>query len=484
MFGQITKDATFAVLGTPYSLYDWEIGFFAPMLLAERFGAIQQFDLALRAVELVFNPKAKTEFGSSWRFKPFADTSDAIKEPQDGSSSTGVLGQLKRELQDENLKPQVDAEFFSPHAIARQKITSYMIWAVIRYVEILVDYGDFYFRADTLEMLPEALQLVSFVASILFSYTNKKQYVLASHIFGPKQEEAENTSKQPPRTYKTLYTTYTAVGLKTVEQFESLYPYDPSLTDEGIDLRWAFGRTMTSQYFCIPYNEKLQALRAKIDDRLYKIRHSQDINGNTRILALFEPPIDPASLIQAKLSGNINLSTTLGAGSGATINVRFTRLVTKAVTMAQELRKFGKTYLQILQSSDTSEVATFLSSQDASMQQLDREMKALAVQVAKKTVESMIQQREDLEARLKHFLDLVGQGDQEVPKLGEVFKALDNSPPKLHYDNPPTTSDQLTWNALKATGMTLEFAKSLFRLGNSAAAMVPAITLNVAFVSI
>jgi len=152
LFGAIgEKSGTFNVLGTPYSLYDWEIGFFAPMLLAEKFGAVQQFDLALKALELVFNPKAKNEAGGSWKFTPFRDVGD----------STSIVPQLETELKNETVRPRFDADVFSAHAIARQKITSYMIWTVCVYVQTIVEYGDYYFRQDTLETLPEALQLVS-----------------------------------------------------------------------------------------------------------------------------------------------------------------------------------------------------------------------------------------------------------------------------------------------------------------------------------
>jgi len=51
--------------------------------------------------------------------------------------------------------------------------------------------------------------------------------------------------------------------------------------------------------FSIPDNPNLRALGETIDDRLFKIRHSQDISGIFRKLPLFEPPIDPALLIQA-----------------------------------------------------------------------------------------------------------------------------------------------------------------------------------------
>jgi hypothetical protein len=75
----------------------------------------------------------------------------------------------------------------------------------------------------------------------------------------------------------------------------------------------------TTLYFCIPDNPQLRALRDTIDDRLFKIRHCQDIDGVVRHLPLFEPPIDPALLVQAAaqgLAGMGHYGDDLGAPGG------------------------------------------------------------------------------------------------------------------------------------------------------------------------
>lgn len=42
-----------------------------------------------------------------------------------------------------------------------------------------------------------------------------------------------------------------------------------------------------------------QAVWARVEDRLYKIRNSLNFAGTFRQLALFEPPIDPMALVAA-----------------------------------------------------------------------------------------------------------------------------------------------------------------------------------------
>ena len=58
----------------------------------------------------------------------------------------------------------------------------------MKYIEIMVEYGDFYFRQNTLEMLPEAI----------------KCYVEASHYFGPRQEVYDSPKPEDPQSYSTL----------------------------------------------------------------------------------------------------------------------------------------------------------------------------------------------------------------------------------------------------------------------------------------
>jgi hypothetical protein len=79
-------------------------------------------------------------------------------------------------------------------------------------------------------------------------------------------------------------------------------------------------------FFAIPDNPNLRALGDTIDDRLFKIRHSQDINGITRILPLFEPHIDPGLLVQAAAQ-SLSLSSVLQGLNGPMPNYRFQYLL-------------------------------------------------------------------------------------------------------------------------------------------------------------
>ena len=61
-------------------------------------------------------------------------------------------------------------------------------------------------------------------------------------------------------------------------------------------------------YFCVPQNDKVLSYWDTVEDRLFKIRNSLNIQGIFRQLPLFAPPIDPATLVDIET----NVKTWLG----------------------------------------------------------------------------------------------------------------------------------------------------------------------------
>jgi hypothetical protein len=117
----------------------------------------------------------------------------------------------------------------------------------MKYIANLIAWGDQAFRQDTLESIHEATQL----------------YVMAAEILGSRQE----------------------------------VPPDPP--------------SNTMLYFCVPENDRLVAYWDTVADRLFKIRHCMNIEGQVRQLPLFAPPIDPALLVRAQAVG-LSIGDVLG----------------------------------------------------------------------------------------------------------------------------------------------------------------------------
>jgi len=290
-----------------------------------------------------------------------------------------------------------------------------MMWVVMKYIEILIAYGDYYFRQGTLETIPEAIQM----------------YILASHIYGPRGQLIQRQTPQKKYTYNELAAKFDAFGNAMV-QLEDAFPYSNQTplpigklpNDSSAPLANVFGFSGTL-FFAIPDNPNLRALGATIDDRLFKIRHSQDINGITRILPLFEPPIDPGLLVQAAAQG-LSLSSVLQDLNGPMPNYRFQYLLQKALDLAMEVKSFGSALVSAREKMDFESLSLLHAQHDTATQTLLMDMKKLAVDEANKSLEALQYSRNAPVSRLQFYLQQVGADLSGVPAVDSEFQELIN----------------------------------------------------------
>jgi len=166
-----------------YSIYNWELFFHIPMLIANKLSLNQKFEEAQRWYQYIFDPTdTSSEYSVPqcyWKIKPFVEIYD---ETQDGVPAS--IQQLLKLLNegDEDLETQVDAwreTPFNPHLIARMRITAYQKNVVMKYIDNLLGWADMLFRQDTMETTNEATQL----------------YLLAWYILGEEPRMIEG--KEP-----------------------------------------------------------------------------------------------------------------------------------------------------------------------------------------------------------------------------------------------------------------------------------------------
>src|SRR5262249_61625243 len=93
-------------------------------------------------------------------------------------------------------------------------------------------------------------------------------------------------------------------------------------------------------YFGTPPNDKLLGYWDTVADRLFKIRHCMNIEGVARTLPLFEPPIDPALLVQAAAKG-VDLGSVPSDLNAPQPYYRFGYILPKALEMWSGLRAVG-----------------------------------------------------------------------------------------------------------------------------------------------
>lgn len=112
---------TYSELSQPYSNYNWELGFHAPMQMAQNLMTSQQFDSALEMIHHVFDPYADgPDAKRVWQWPPFKETNSAkVLET--------ILNQLKPREFDQRITQWRDNPF-RPHVVARGRIVAYMKW--------------------------------------------------------------------------------------------------------------------------------------------------------------------------------------------------------------------------------------------------------------------------------------------------------------------------------------------------------------------
>lgn len=340
-------------LEEPYALYHWELGLHAPMLLMEQLASSQQYEKALEIAHYIFDPlSGGSDVKRVWKWAPFKEISvegdiQIILDGLDGNISNHAINNWRNAP-------------FQPHVVARDRPIAYMKWVVMKYISILIASGDQLFRQNTLESVPLAIQY----------------YTLAAHLYGPPGQKISADTKNAPKTYNSLLLKWDAFSNAMID-FESAFPF--------VNLYDAQGSRPISRYFCVPDNPNLRVLRTTIDDRLYKIRHCQDINGYKIKLALFEPPIDPGALVRAAAEG-ISLSSFMQNDGGPMPNYRFRYLLQKAFEMVHELRSLGDAFLAAKEKKDSQSYELLRIGHESTINGLLMDMKKLSCVEANKTL--------------------------------------------------------------------------------------------------
>ena len=309
-----------------YSSYNWELFYHVPMLVANRLSQNQKFEDAMNWFHFMFDPTGALEGNSPqkyWVTKPFFlhQESDYINQRidtllynlSDPATNSTVLTDLEFAIEQWRTNP------FSPHAIARFRPVAYQKTLLMKYINNLVDWGDYLFRQDTMESIVEATQ----------------KYILADKLLGPKPRKITPSVSSPTETYNQMKLKLDAFGNALID-IENILPDLSVLPQAGAELPGP-PITLSMLYFCIPENEQMLAYWDRIEDRLFKIRHCQNIDGIERNLALFAPPIDPALLVRAFAAG-LDISDVLFSLNSPTPYYRFQVLSQKATEFAQEVR--------------------------------------------------------------------------------------------------------------------------------------------------
>ena len=389
--------------GGAYGVYNWELFVHAPLLIAERLRREQRFEEAQRWYHFIFNPLQGVEAGASngparfWNAKP-------LYEDLEG----GPVDVVKAVMADEGLDadPALVVNFFqsvlawvldpfSPHAIARVRAGTYQKAIVRKYLDNLIDWADSLFRRDTMESIGEATQL----------------YLLAASILGPRPQRLPAV-EAPARTYDQLVDPALFGGLTELEGFVPPKAVALPWMQPGAIVAGAADEAdappaepMPSPVWwalCLPANEQLLAYWDRVGDRLFKIRHCQNIEGVKRALALFEPPIDPALLVKAKASG-VDLGSALADLAAPLPRHRFAVLRARAQELVGDVRALGGALLSALEKRDAEALGTLRAQHEVAMLEATAAARMLQIEEAQAQLDGLRAQRATIEARHEYY---------------------------------------------------------------------------------
>ena len=391
---------------SPYAVYNWELFYHVPMLLAAKLATEQRWDEAQRWHHLIFNPiepvdlPSETAASKFWRIKPFFE--QAAKLAKDQFEVMLGIGVTKAEQQAAiaDFSKQVaawEANPFDPHAVARVRPGVYQRALLRGYFDNLIAWADHLFRQDTIESITEATVL----------------YIVVAQLLGPRPQAVPGP-EVAPKSFAQLVAAGLDAFSNAMIQLESFVhlpaqdvvkqgcgggsgPLEPWTRVPVISRTW---------YFCYPPNPELLAYWDIIADRLFKIRHCQTIDGVERQLPLFEPPIDPGLLVQATAAG-LDLRTVLAQLDSGLPPYRFRSVHARATGFAASLRSLGAALLSAIEKRDAEELSRIRSSQELDLLARVRDVRTKQRDEARAAIESLEAAREVTRQRQLHYYNLI-----------------------------------------------------------------------------
>jgi hypothetical protein len=320
----------------PYAIYNWELFFHAPLLIADYLSKQQRFEDAQRWLHFIFDPltdEPGADAARFWRFRQFreAGKGEPIEQLLEWLANPHEDTPQEAAFRDQIVTWKKDP--FRPHAIARMRVRAYQWRTLFTYLDNLIAWGAQLFQRDTRESINEATLL----------------YVLAANILGPRPIATPSRREAPPLTYQTFAGRWhefanawyafadnplVQAWLEFLEWLKEHGVVGPQVGDDQTQLLASLGMLA----FCVPHNEKLVEYWNIVEDRLFKIRHCRNIEGVARDLPLFEPPIDPELLVRATAAG-VDIESVLADRAASPPHYRFQVLLQKASEICGELNR-------------------------------------------------------------------------------------------------------------------------------------------------
>jgi hypothetical protein len=410
-------------VGGPYAVYNWELFYHIPVMIAVHLSQNQRFTEAQKWFHLVFDPTFMDSDNVPnypfWKFIGF-------RQPNLVENLVDILSYSGNDPAQLKLKQQVLAGYnliftspFDPHAVARSRPLAYMYYVVMKYLDNLIAWGDSLFLQDTIETINEA----------------RLCYVLAANVLGPRPQQVPARGTTKPKSYQDLQNLGMDEMGNALVDLEVQFPFNmsqpPGQNGAGGNLSGPLFGVVQTLYFCFPPNQHLLAYWDIIADRLFKIRHCEDISGAVQQLPLFDPPLDPGMLVKAAAAG-IDIGSIVSGLNQPGSPVRSQLLIQKAIEVANEVRSFGSALLSAFEKGDNEHLVALRQSNELAVQQATQNVRFLQWKQAQEATQALLRTRSTALERYTYYLRLLGQTPDSTtaPQTFDV-----TSPPDLTEAN-------------------------------------------------
>ena len=391
-----------------YSLYNWELFFHIPLMLAQRLTTNQRFAEAQRWFHTIFNPTDRSAYEAPqrfWQTRPFFETT---REEYRRQQIEEVLEQLAAKDPPTELVALVRQwrqNPFQPDLIARLRTTAYQKAVVMSYLDLLLAWADQLFRQNSGESTTQATQL----------------YVLAAEILGRRPDEVTPQRTPAPLTYAELAAIRIDPFANALIGAEHLVPVQPVVGTPPPPPPHGLPAML---YFGIPRNDKLLGYWDVVADRLGKIRHCLTIDGAVAPQSLTEPPLKPMALVAA-VAGGQDVTSALADVDAPLPCYRFATLAAKAGELAGELRALSAGLLAALEKRDAERMARLRSDQEIRVLTAAREVRRHQVDEAQAALTALQRSRETAVARQQYYASRPFMNDGETAHVNLASVALD-----------------------------------------------------------
>lgn len=333
---------------------------------------------------ILLNHQLATPAARCWQFRPFRN--QRIETLMETLANNSPAWQA------------YENDPFNPFAIARLRIGAFEKATLMQYIDTLIQWGDYYFAQDSWESIVAATMV----------------YVYASDLLGPRPQPVARYAPKADMTYGTLVMSalLSKLEAKPVAKAPQAEPagQQAALPSKGKPVTaQAHAYTGFYPYFCVPENKQFVGYWDKVEDRLHKIRHSLDLKGRSRQMALFEPPLDPLALVKAAASSNPMPSESSQAAKQAP-RYRFRIALERARRLASTSSQLGAALLAALEKKDGEALALLRNRQEQLILSLTRQIKQSQVERAKASLAALQAHQSGVKVQLEHYTKLLDEG--------------------------------------------------------------------------